>query len=286
MDRLLQGMWEYAAVHLDYLVVYSQTWDEHLFHLQRVLEQLGRAGLTANPKKCQFGMLQCVYLGHVVGNGVVKLEVGKLEAVQKFPRPTSKRQVRGFLGLTGYYRKFIPNYAALALPLTDLTRKNAPSQVQWSEVCETAFQQLKGLLCQSPILWAPDFTREFVLQTDASERGVEAVLGQRYDSGFDHPVAYFSKKLLPREERYSTVKKECLGVKLGVQAFRTYLLGRHFTIETDHRALEWLDHLKENNPCLTRWSISLQPYRFTVKHRPGVENGNPDALSRMDWCDK
>ena len=125
-----------------------------------------------------------------------------------------------------------------------------------------------------------------MLQTDASERGVGAVLGQRDDLGLDHPIAYFSRKLLPREEKYSTVEKECLGVKLGVEAFRTYLLGRHFTVETDHRALEWLYCLKESNPQLTRWSLSLQPYQFTVKHQPGVANGNADALSRMDWCDK
>ena len=173
MDKLLQGMWECAATYLDDLVIYSCTWEEHLAHLQEVVMRLYRAGLIANPRKCQFGMAQCVYLGHVVGNGVIKPEISTLEA---FPRPTSKKQVRGFLGLTSYYRKFIANYSSLALPLTDLTRKSSPNLVEWTESCESAFQKLKGLLCKTPVLRAPDFTREFV---DASERGVGAVLGQR-----------------------------------------------------------------------------------------------------------
>ena len=224
INKLLQGMWEYAAAHLDDLVIYSCTWEEHLALLQEVLMRLYRAGLTANPRKCQFGMAQCVYLGIVVGNGVIKPEISKLEAIEAFPRPPSKKQVRGFLGLTGYYRKFIANYSSLALPLTDLTRKSSPNLVEWTENCESAFQKLKGLLCKTRVLRAPDFTKEFVLQTDTSERGVGAVLGQRDDLGLDHPIAYFSRKLLPKEEKYSTVEKECLSVKLGVEAFRTYVL--------------------------------------------------------------
>ena len=150
----------------------------------------------------------------------------------------------------------------------------------WSEKCDHAFRQLKELLCNAPLLSTPDFDRSFVLQTDASERGVGAVLSQCDDEGMEHPVAYFSKKLLPREERYSTVEKECLAIRLGIQAFKVYLLGRQFEIQTDHRALVWLDRLKEHNARLTRWSLALQPYQFVVIHRPGQANGNADALSR------
>ena len=120
-----------------------------------------------------------------------------------------------------------------------------------------------------------------MLQTDASDRGIGAVLSQCNDEGEEHPVAYFSCKLLPREERYSTVEKECLAIKLGIQAFRVYLLGRTFLIETDHCALEWLDRLKGNNARLAGWSLVLQPYDFKVQHRPGQSNGNADALSRL-----
>ena len=121
-------------------------------------------------------------------------------------------------------------------------------------------------------------SQPFVLQIDASDRGVGAVLNQYSTDNQLHPVAYFSKKLLPQEERYSTVEKECLAVKLGIEAFR-YLMGRTFTVQTDHSALIWLDRLKDTNSRLTRWSLSLQQYKFTVTHRPGITNGNADALS-------
>ena len=125
-----------------------------------------------------------------------------------------------------------------------------------------------------------DFTKTFILQTDASNRGVGAVLRQLNDEGKDQPVAYFSRKLLPREQRYSTVEQECLAIKLGVEAFKVYLVGEPFVIQTDHRSLKWLNRLKENNSRLTRWSLALQPFSFVVEHRAGTANGNADALSR------
>ena len=118
------------------------------------------------------------------------------------------------------------------------------------------------------------------MQTDASERGIGAVLSQLHENQEEHPIAFFSKKLLSREEKFSTIEKECLAIKLACQSFRVYLLGRPFLIQTNHHALEWLDRLKENNACLTRWSLALQPFQFEVKHRPGQDNGNADALSR------
>ena len=245
-----------------------------------ILTRIGEAGLTVKVDKCQFGMKQCVYLGHVVGNGMIQPEVSKVEAVQSFARLETKTQVRGFLGLTGYYRRFIPDYATVAAPLTDLTRKSAPNIVQWSEACNNAFKELKDRLCRSPILSSPDFLRPFILQTDASDRGAGAVLSQIGEDGEEHPVGYYSRKFQPREERYSTVEKECLAIKLAISAFRVYLLGRKFMIQTDHRSLEWLDRLKESNPRLCRWSLSLQPYQYEVVHRSGKMNMNADTLSR------
>ena len=130
-------------------------------------------------------------------------------------------------------------------------------------------------------LQSPDLDRSFILQTDASDTGIAAVLCQQGDDSSEHPMAYYSKKLLPCEQRYSTVEKECLAIKMGVQTFRVYLLGKPFLVQTDHHALEWLDRLKENNSRLTRWSLSLQPFSFTVVHRSGHCNGNADALSRV-----
>ena len=280
MDRILVGQEAHAAAYIDDVVIQSNTWEDHLTHLRLVLESIRLAGLTVKARKCQLAMEECVYLGHVVGNGVVRPEISKVAAVQSFKQPTTKKEVRIFLGLTGYYRKFIPNYASVSAPLSDLTRRNRPNQVEWSTLCEESFVRLKQLLCTDPILQSPDFTKQFTVQTDASDRGVGAVLSQPDDSGQDHPVAYFSKKLLPREEHYSTIEKECLAIKLAVQAFRVYLLGRPFVIQTDHRALEWLDKLRENNSRLTRWSLALQPFVFQVKYRCGKLNGNADSLSR------
>ena len=234
-------------------------------HLTDVLEQIKKAGLTVKLGKCQFAMSQCVYLGHIVGNGMVKPEMGKVEAVENFPLPET---IRTFLGLTGYHRKFIPDYATIAAPLSDLTKKALPNSIKLSDEARKAFEKLKKVMCSEAILSSPDFGRPFILQTDASARGVGAVLCQQGDNE-EHPVYYFSRKFLPREERYSVIEKECLAIKLAVAAFRVYLLGRSFIIQTDHRSLEWLDRLKDNNPRLCRWSLALQPYQYTVVYRAG-----------------
>lgn len=277
MDQLLADCTGYAAAYLDDVVIHSSSWKDHIRHIGEVLHRLREAGLTIRPKKCQFGMDQCSYLGHVVGNGEVRPEETKLQAVRTFPTPTTKKRVRAFLGLTGYYRKFIPGYAEVAAPLTDLTKKSEPNRVKWTDECEQSFQTLKDKLCMEPVLQSPNFSREFILQTDASDKGIGAVLSQCDDDGTEHPVAFFSRKLLPRETRYSTIEKECLAIKA---ATRVYLLGRKFTIQTDHRALEWLDRLKDNNARLTRWSLALQPYQFMVRYRAGSSNNNADGLSR------
>ena len=197
--------------------------------------------------------------------------------MQTFPKPSSKKQVRAFLGLTGYYPKFIPRFSSIAAPLTDLTRKNSPNRVVWTDDCDRAFKKLKEGLCAAPILYSPNFEKQFFLQTDASERGIGAVLSQMDDDNTDHPVAFYSRKLLDREEKYSTVEKECLAIKVAVEVFKVYLLGRHFIIQTDHRALA---RVKDKNARLTRWSLALQPYDFNVVYRKGTANGNADGLSR------
>ncbi len=168
MDKVLAGLEDYAAAYIDDVAIYSDTWEEHLVHLREVLQRIHRAGLTVKARKCQFAMDECSYLGHVVGNGVVRPETPKLGNVQSFHQPTTKKEVRIFLGLTGYYRKFIMNYASVSAPLSDLVRKNRPNKVQWSPECQEAFVTLKSLLCTDPVLRSPDFSKLFILQTDAS----------------------------------------------------------------------------------------------------------------------
>ena len=178
MDELIRGMTSYSASYIDDLVIYSDSWDDHLAHLHAILKRIQGANLTAKVRKCQFGMRYCVYLGHRVGGGLVRPEAAKIAAIQRMAVPTTKKEVRSFLGITGYYRRFIPHYATLAAPLTDLTRKSSPNEVIWSDRCEQAFRELQRKLCEPPTLHSPDFSKPFLLQTDASERGVGAVLSQ------------------------------------------------------------------------------------------------------------
>ncbi|CAH1242223.1 GIN1 [Branchiostoma lanceolatum] len=280
MDNVLRGTEEFADDYIDDLDVFSNDWDDHLMHLREILTRLRNARLTAKPSKCHFAMRVVPLLGHVVGGGQVRPDEEKVRAVREFPRPETKKDVRAFLGLTGYYRRFIPQYAQIAAPLSDLTGKRKPQMVQWMGECEESFKTLKGKLCQQPVLQSPDFERPFILQTDASERGIGAVLSQKTGEGEEHPIVYVSRKLLPREQNYSVPEKECLAIKYAVESLRYYLLGREFEIMTDHHPLKWLDQMKDKNQRLSRWSLSLQPYRFVVTHRAGTANANADALSR------
>ncbi|KAI2643107.1 Retrovirus-related Pol polyprotein from transposon 17.6 [Labeo rohita] len=280
MDVVLRPHQPYAAAYLDDVVIHSERWEEHLSHLRRVLTELRRAGLTANPRKCHLALSEAKYLGYQVGRGLIKPQTRKLEAVQAAPRPSTKTQVRAFLGLAGYYRCFIPNFSSIASPLTDLTRKGQPEKVVWSAEAEEAFQRVKKALTSEPVLRAPDFNRPFLVQTDASDTGLGAVLSQVTD-GEEHPVIYISRKLTKPERNYAAVEKEALAVKWAVLELRYYLLGRRFTLITDHAPLQWMAKTKETNARVTRWFLALQDFHFDVQHRSGASNANADGLSRL-----
>ena len=180
--------------------------------------------------------------------------------------------------MTGYYRRYIRDYATITVPLTELTKKNQPEVVKWTPAAEMAYSTLKNALTSSTVMSNPDPTKTFIIQTDASDVGVGAVLSQGPE---DRPIAYFSQKLLEWEQKYSVIEKECLAVVLGIWAFEVYLLGRPFMLQTDHRTLKWLQSFKEKNSRLARWSLALQPFNFIVQHRKGTENANADALSHL-----
>ena len=260
--------------------IYSRTWEEHLDHLRWVLGVIHAAGLTLNLQKCEWAKQETRYLGYQLGNGEVRPQVDKVEAVLNSPRLRTKKQVRSFLGLVGWYRRFIPQFATLAVPLTNLTCKAARNPVEWNEECERAFQELKKKLCSSPVLQSPDFKRRFLVQVDASGVGIGAVLAQG-EPGEERPVLYLSRKLLPRETRYSTIEKECLAIKWALDSLRYYLLGREFDLQTDHRALTWIQTMKDRNARVTRWYLELQPFKFCVWHKAGKENVTADYLSRL-----
>ncbi len=196
MDILLRPHHSYAAAYLDEVMIHSEAWEDHLDRLRRVLSELRRAGLTANPRKCRLALSEAKYLGFQVGRGLIRMQEKKVEAVCTAPRPETKTQVRAFLGLAGYYHCFIPNFSSLAASLTDLTRKGQPEKIQWTPAGEEAFERVKGALTSAPVLRAPDFSCPFLLQMDASDTGLGAVLSQ-IQEGEEHPVIYISRKLIP-----------------------------------------------------------------------------------------
>ena len=242
-----------------------------------MLERLQSAGLTLNLKKCTIAASECTYLGHEVGHGGVRPEQAKVLAIQHMAQPRTKKEVRAFLGITGYYRRFIQNYAILAQPLTDLTKKNVPDKIPWSPESEEAFHKLKRALTSSTVMRNPDFSQPFTLQTDASKKGLGAVLSQNEY----FPIAYYSQKLRDREKKYSTVEQECLVIVSGIRAFETYLIGKPFVLQTDHQALQWLQKCKDRNTRLLRWSLMPEPCTFMIQHCQGLQNGNADALAKL-----
>ena len=283
MNEILADISTFTAAYLDDTVIFSRSWPEHLNHITEVLQRLKQHGLTVKLGKCQLGMNECSFLGHRVGKGQIRPLEGKIRAVQQFAQPQKKKDVRAFLGLAGYYRRFIPNFAEISAPLTNLTKKDLPDKVKWTTAAETAFQQVKGILASDLVLCSPDPDKVFILQTDASSVGIAAVLSQQDDQQVERPVAYFSRQLLPRETRYATAEQECLAVVEAVKHFRVYLTGVPFRVQTDHRCLMYLDKLKDESSRLTRWALTLQPYNFVVTHRPGRLNANADGLSRQAW---
>ncbi len=243
-------------------------------HLRAVLRSLRVAGLTAKPPKCAIGRVEVRYLSFHLGQGQVRPQIDKTAA-----SPKTKKEVRQFLGLAGYYRRFIPNYSELTSLLTDLTKKEAPDPVQWTELCQQAVTKVKAALCGGPLLHSPNFGLPFLLQTDASDRGLGAVLAQVV-GGEERPVLYLSRKLSKKETRYSTIEKECLAIRWAVLTLRYFLLGWEFTLCSDHAPLQWLHCLKDTNMQITRWDLALQPFKFKVVHRPGAQMAVADFLSR------
>ncbi|XP_078241956.1 uncharacterized protein LOC144586864 [Pogona vitticeps] len=230
--------------------------------------------------KLQLGSPEIKCLGHIVGGGVVGPLEAKMEAVRDWPRPNTKKKVKSFLGLVGYYRKFIPRFSEIAAPLTDLTRKKTDDRIPWTSDCGEAFQRLREALVDCPVLCAPDFDREFIIYTDASNSGVGAVLCQEDENGDQHPVSYLSRKLQKGERHLATVEKECLAIVYAIQKAKPYIWGRHFILCTDHSPLQWLKTMKTHNSKLMRWALNLQDYDFEVKVVRGSVNCVADALSR------
>ncbi|GFT88931.1 retrovirus-related Pol polyprotein from transposon 297 [Trichonephila clavipes] len=249
--------------------------------METVLQIIKRAKLTIKPSKCKFAQQNVKFLGHIVGQGFRTPSEIKVQAVLEFPTPHTKTQIRAFLDLAGYYQKYSNLFSVIAAPLTDALKGRAKKgEITWTTECENAFRELKGKLIDKPVLYAPNFEREFIVQTDASNAGMGAVLTQLTEQGEEHPILYLSKKFSQVEKRYCTTEKECASIVFAIKRLHYYLDGNSFLVMTDHNPLMWLNRNVSSNPRLMRWALALQPYNFRNVHRSGKSHKNADSLSR------
>lgn len=230
-----------CLVYLDDIIIYGKNLYDHNEKLVEVFERLRVNNLKLQPNKCEFLKRECVYLGHVISEHGIKPDERKVKSVLEFSRPTTVKNIKSFLGLSGYYRKFINSYSGIAKPLTNLLKQD--TKFVWSEECQKSFDTLKKALCSEPILKNPDFTNIFILTTDASNKALGAILSQG-EIGKDLPICYAPRTLNKSVNNYSTTELECLAIVYGVKQFRPYLYGRKFIILSDHRPLTWLFNLK------------------------------------------
>lgn len=265
-----------VLVFFDDILVYSATLDEHIHHLSQVLQLLRQHDWKVKLSKCAFGQRSLSYLGHVISDQGVSTDNSKIEAIKNWIQPTTPKQLRGFLGLAGYYRKFVRNFGIISKPLTDLLRKG--SIFTWSASAEEAFQHLKQALASAPVLAMPDFSKPFVVETDASDVGVGAVLSQS-----SHPLAFISRALGPKSKGLSTYEKEFVAIILAVDHWRPYLQTSEFIIKTDHRSLTHLDDQRLHTPWQQKAFTKLLGLNYRICYRKGQDNRVADALSRCRY---
>lgn len=267
----------HVFVYLDDVVIVSQTFEQHLSILEEVFRRLREAKITVSSDKCQICRAQMKYLGYVVDRNGLHVDPDKVKAMLDLPTPSSVGEVRRVVGTFSWYRRFVPDFSSIIAPITALLRKNI--KFVWTEECNKSFRHLKECLVSAPILSCPDYTKPFVVQTDASGYGIAAVLTQPNPDG-DKVIAYLSRSLTKQERNFSVTQRECLAVLWAVEKLRPYLEGVEFTVVTDHYSLLWLQSLKDPTGRLARWAVRLQQYSFKVIHRKGKDHVVPDTLSR------
>ncbi|KAK8949489.1 hypothetical protein KSP39_PZI005270 [Platanthera zijinensis] len=272
---------KHVLVFYDDILVFCSTWQEHLAHVRRTFSTLRHHQLVVNQKKCSFGATRVSYLGHTISADGVAMDTDKIQAVLHWRTPSSLRDVRGFLGLTGYYRRFIKDYGGLARPVTQLLKSSEDSPFSWSAAVMAAFAALQSALVQALVLSMPDFKQTFIVECDASGTGIDVVLMQT-----GRPIAYYSRAFSTAIRSRSAYEKELMALVLAVQHWRPYLLGRPFVVRTDHHSLRYFLQQKIVTPAQQLWVAKLLGYNFTIEFRPGKTNRAADALSRIQHAPK
>ena len=281
MTKVLTGMRDKGAmVYLDDILIFSKTIEEHYKTLEEVIQRIGKAGLRINPEKCNILKKEIKFLGHIINEEGIKTDPNKIEAIKKFERPKCIKNLRSFLGICGYYRRFIQDYSKKSRALEELCGKNN-NKLIWNETCDKAFLEMKKALTESPILTFPDFKKEFILDTDASFDTIGAVLSQKDEQGNEHVIAYGSHAMNKHEKGYCITRKELLAIYYFCQHFNHYLYGKRFTLRTDHKAITFM--LKTKNPITPQfqtWLNYLSSLDINMIFRKGINHGNADMLSR------
>lgn len=273
MSILREENWEELLIYLDDVLIFSKSFEEHMVLLDKVFTKLRIANLKLQPSKCSFARSEVKYIGHVVSRSGVAPDDQKIRAVRDFPCPKSVSEVRRFVGMASWFRRFIKDFSTIAKPLTTLTEKNRP--FLWDNTCQQAFDSLKTALSSAPVLAHPDFTKEFVVETDASDVGVGAVLIQD-----QRPIAFASRALTKEQKNYSATDKELTAVVFALGQFSMFLEARPFTLVTDHRPLIYLKELKNPTGRMARWRVEVESFDFKITHRAGKLMTVADALSR------
>ena len=284
MDTELQrtGCAEFAFAYIDDLLIASDTWDEHVEHVRRILQMLKECKLRIHPGKSVFGTNVVEYLGHnVVGEHGIMMSEAKVAAIKALPEPADLSQLRSILGFLAYYRHFIPGFSSIAAPMTALMKKGAP--FVWGPEQRAAYQALRSAMTdpRGAVLRPVDPKRELILHTDWSNHGIGAVLGQRDDEGREYLCACISRSLNKHERNYPSYKGELLALAWAVKAFRHHLHGTRFRLVTDHQPLLWLMQTRDLNGQYARWQMLLQEHDFAIEHRAGLKHANADVLSRF-----
>ena len=279
-----------CIIYLDDIIIFSKTPEEHVHRLSQVFEKLAAAGLKLKPSKCEFFKTEINYLGHVVSREGIKTDDKKIEAIKNWPWPVTNTEVRSFLGFTNYYRRFIHKYSQIAKPLNLLITgdssksKNKKTKVEWNESCEQAFERLKEICTQTPVLGYADYTKPFRLNTDASTEGLGAALYQKQEDGTERVIAFASRTLSKSERNYDAHKLEFLALKWAVtKKFHEYLYGGDFDVYTDNNPLTYVLTTAKLDATGQRWVAALANYNFDIYYRSGKTNADADALSRIPW---
>ncbi len=281
-DVLRDMLDQFIYVYLDDILIFSHSLQEHVQHVRRVLQRLLENGLYVKAEKCVFHAQSVPFLGCIVSVEGMRMDPDKIQAVVDWPTPDSRKALQRFLGFANFYRRFIRSFSQLAAPLTALT--SIKTLFRWSSAAAAAFTKLKGCFVSATILIAPDPSRQFVVEVDASEVGVGAILSQRSSSDDKmHPCANFSHRLSPAERNYDIGNRELLAVKLALEEWRHWLEGSgvQFIVWTDHKNLEYIKSAKRFNSRQARWALFLGRFDFSISYRPGSKNIKPDALSHI-----